>query len=1646
MKQTRIPPLLGKTIRSAAACLLAVLVCTAHVAVAATHNVGATNDRTALNNAFRTVGIAVGDIIQLGNGQVITFAAGDNVVVIDTKDLTLKGFGADYFVGDIQDQATDIQTLVNTFLIVPGTDLLGGYQAIIGDWTSDPSYVTTLNSLSRIQGGVGPRQHTLGTNQDAAAGEHNKWFSSPWSGTPTVPSGDPDYANGLSIKDIRFSDVEVNYQNHKFVNGLIGTHHMATTTVYLGDITGNAFTDIDVFLTSYRDTDYLAGGGIIGVRATGELGGPAHAGNPVVGDINATAEMGIVSGNIFDSITITATGHLGAGAAIGPNLTGKDATGSNFTYRVSSGVGYEHSTYLEGGGLVGVNAATSPTTLFNVEGYAYMEKLSNNFFTNIHIRSNDVLLGGGLVGLNNNSKFQNTAHVYAHLEDAIGNIFGNGIGSAGAVLPNGTVDVSSYDITVDVDFSLRGGGVLGMNGLSAAEMRMDNLESNAFAGISVRAGTYVRGGGIVGLQTNDGEHKEPIPGPVGDDPAMAHLQNAQGNLFLNQRIEAGTTLHGGGVIGLRANMGEALLGLEGPLASIDGGLDGNLFKDIDVIVGTNPLVANNNPANITKWLYGGGIVGVSGFHTATLARAVGNYFEDLTVTVRDTDGLSELYGGGFIGVDAYDKTGRAGSTATIGTVEGNAFIGTFKGTAKSNVYANRLYGGGIIGATNDSGTAHIRNVTDDNIFRNLKVTTDSELVGGGVLGVWSDAKVAGSPAQALIETVADNMFTGMEIRVGTFLEGGGIIGARSDSEASIDTIRNNQFRNNDIEIGTYLDGGGIVGVTGEKGSSSTYIETIESSEFIGNNVTTGMNGAAGSKDLFGGLIYSYGLDKEMTVTDSLFLNNTFMALGGGTVYGTNVVDTGANSAIGSHTVNLTGNTTFDDNQIIGENPFGETGTVLVPLYNSYYFGVIPDPDPLALGAIDYAEADAKLVITPGAGKVVALYDPIWVNQMNDGGTIFTFHMEVNGDGEFIWGGKNVFQTDGDPGTITLAAGSTTTILDGGTRGVNNHFGPNPGFLNPGGGRGGDNYAGIALAPSANSSSGDLLARHTMSLDAKDFTFYLNGAGGGLDAARLNVEGHNNWDLSGRNDVSGQAAHLNGHLHFNLNNTNPYARGQLPTFSALGNDYGRALLTINVPDVGAGLGTDMVNLGGYTVTLSDRMTVAQARTLNDGDRFFLIEVTTDAISGQKAFDPGYDPLTDTFAAFTNGPIKGDDKYWSRVSAGIVGAYDYNFIIDLNEDNAGVEEGTRYLVARLEGNPQPPVPPNPPGPPGPPPPPPPGGFEPPDNGRIVVITFLQRDRFFDIPPYNGDPQCDPCGPCEPCDPCNPCDPCASRSGVRGPSDWVRAPFAEVQGTWYRADTGSRAYGDVRGTLFAGGVAAQRRVMNGRVVLGSFIDAGDGKYDTRNYVSQFNRMFRGNGDIDYIGGGSFISREWNNGFRLDTMFRIGGVKNEFFSSDLRAIIAENVPVTYKMSSLYLGANVGLNHTQRLRNGAFDVYSRYSWVTVDGGKVELSTTEWVNFKALHSHRLTSGGRLTAKKSSALSMFVGAAYEHEFAGISRAVELESGRGNALGGSSIRGGTGVGELGLIMRPREWFQLTTGLEGYAGKRDGGSVYAAAVWQW
>jgi hypothetical protein len=62
---------------------------------------------------------------------------------------------------------------------------------------------------------------------------------------------------------------------------------------------------------------------------------------------------------------------------------------------------------------------------------------------------------------------------------------------------------------------------------------------------------------------------------------------------------------------------------------------------------------------------------------------------------------------------------------------------------------------------------------------------------------------------------------------------------------------------------------------------------------------------------------------------------------------------------------------------------------------------------------------------------------------------------------------------------------------------------------------------------------------------------------------------------------------------------------------------------------------------------------------------------------------------------------------------------------------------------------------------------------------------------------------------------------------------------------------------------------------------------------------------------------------------------------------------------------------------------------------------------------------------------YFGTAYEHELAGDARA----SVNGIAMASPSLKGGTGMGELGLSVTAVEGVNLEVGIQGYAGVRQG-----------
>ncbi|MDR0615385.1 MAG: hypothetical protein LBG29_01130, partial [Synergistaceae bacterium] len=669
---------------------------------------------TGLSTALSSA--AAGNTLTLTSN--ITFSNSSSALIINKLNLTIQGANGGAAVGaNIDDEVW--QQITDPLMSLSADDLsdlsgkLGQFASAADTLTSNyaPS-AAALSGMTAITGNDNLRNLTTADTFQ----NQRKWLH-----TSATASSSP--GNGLSLKNLNFKDVKIEYggfnntteAKYGVVNGLIGNTNSASVTTTLGSITGNAFTDISVTMKGAQgvDTQYLAGGGVIGVRATGE---------PIGATKNASATIDTVSGNYFSGVTIETTNDQG------------------------SWQNQPKSAYIEGGGIVGVDAASTPDN--KTTGIARLGTLTNNYFTNIKIHTGDILIGGGLVGLNNNSKYTgaNTpiqANTYVILNNANGNIFADGI------------DVQAY-------YSIRGGGVIGLNGLSTAGAQLDALNHNIFSDVHVASlKSYIKGGGIVGLQTNYTEDadKDKFPeDPTNPDPIdvttpWTQLNGASGNVFLDSTVTANSYLYGGGIVGLHSASAAAVLGT----------LDSNLFKGLTVTTEDNDA-DQTNPYG----LKGGGIVGLSSAGAGVIGKVDKNYFDDITVNVNN----NKLAGGGVIGIqsDSVD-------TYTLnfgGNITRNSFTNI-------NVNAGAIEGGGLVGA--HSKGAYAAFVGEDegetsglsgNRVNKVTVNTSDYISGGGVFGVYSNT------GYTYIQNVSHNAFDSVTVNAGSYIQGGGIIGLRTD--------------------------------------------------------------------------------------------------------------------------------------------------------------------------------------------------------------------------------------------------------------------------------------------------------------------------------------------------------------------------------------------------------------------------------------------------------------------------------------------------------------------------------------------------------------------------------------------------------------------------------------------------------------------------------------------------------------------------------------------------------------------------------------------------------------------------------------------------------------------------------------------------
>ena len=268
------------------------------------------------------------------------------------------------------------------------------------------------------------------------------------------------------------------------------------------------------------------------------------------------------------------------------------------------------------------------------------------------------------------------------------------------------------------------------------------------------------------------------------------------------------------------------------------------------------------------------------------------------------------------------------------------------------------------------------------------------------------------------------------------------------------------------------------------------------------------------------------------------------------------------------------------------------------------------------------------------------------------------------------------------------------------------------------------------------------------------------------------------------------------------------------------------------------------------------------------------------------------------------------------------------------------------------------------------------------------------------------------------------------------WKFGGFGGVSGGWSRYNTGSHV--DVSGASFLTGLAVGNDLPVGRLTAGLFVEGGWGNYDSHNSFSNYSSV-KGDGDTSYFGGG--ILGRWDvtsgalSGLYVDASARTGRAKMDFNTNDIKY---NGNNADFDSSSWYYGAHAGLGYQWSFSEKAMlDLSGKFLWTRQEGDSVSVHDDK-VNFKDADSLRTRLGGRFNYAVCDYATPYVGAYWEHEFDGKQRSTV----NGVGIGSPSLKGDTGVGELGLTIKPVKdsGFSFDLGVQGYTGVREGvtGSV--------
>ena len=260
------------------------------------------------------------------------------------------------------------------------------------------------------------------------------------------------------------------------------------------------------------------------------------------------------------------------------------------------------------------------------------------------------------------------------------------------------------------------------------------------------------------------------------------------------------------------------------------------------------------------------------------------------------------------------------------------------------------------------------------------------------------------------------------------------------------------------------------------------------------------------------------------------------------------------------------------------------------------------------------------------------------------------------------------------------------------------------------------------------------------------------------------------------------------------------------------------------------------------------------------------------------------------------------------------------------------------------------------------------------------------------------------------------------VEGEEEGSVNPFITMSANNHKLDTGSHV--DLKAWNMNLGFAKKINNNSGKLLIAPVIEYGRGSYD-----SYLDNGTHGDGDAHFWGAG-LMAKQLND----DGLYYEGSLRAGRMSTDYQSAVAGGIK--YDSDATYYAAHLGMGKVVQLNDkDTLDYYGKLFYTRQQGDKVTVGTGATYDFDATTSLRTRLGARYTHQLSEKNAFYAGLAWQHEFDGESNAIVATTLGSASAPAPSMKGDTGIMELGWRVNNSDKFELGLSVNGSVGKQKG-----------